>query len=336
MLQPTLLSTDQAMADWDRFVIEHPYGSFLQTLHWGRVKSGSWKAHVCVVRDGERIVAGAQVLVRSLPLGQSLAYAPYGPLWDEAQPDGLTVLLDYLRVTFRQSIAIKLEVRWPALSPDRPDAILDQLVQSGFRHNAHCLQPDATLMLDLRHAEEELLANMRQTTRRYIRQAERAGLQVRRVSGTDGVATFYQVMEQVHQRKGFGIHPRAYYQKVHDTFGEQAFIFTIEQEANVLGAYFLLRMEQRSWEMYGGVIDEGQRLKANYLLKWRSIQAMQAAGVVDYDQWGVAPAGQGEHPLAGVTYFKEGFGGQRLQWLGGWDYAAHPIIYRLAQLSGKL
>ena len=38
-----------------------------------------------------------------------------------------------------------------------------------------------------------------------------------------------------------------------------------------------------SFELYGGMDDEGQRLRANYGLKWHAITAMRERGVVRYD-----------------------------------------------------
>ena len=78
---------------------------------------------------------------------------------------------------------------------------------------------------------------------------------------------------------------------------------------------------------------------------------MKLNGVEVYDQWGVAPilAGQGQgkkekgevvydqrHHMAGVTYFKEGFGGERVEYIGGWDYTHKAWLYHLARLLKKL
>lgn len=47
-----------------------------------------------------------------------------------------------------------------------------------------------------------------------------------------------------------------------------------------------------------------------YLLQWRMIQAAKSAGCMSYDFLGIAPPGELDHPLVGVSDFKHKFGGQ--------------------------
>ncbi len=80
---------------WDAFVTSQPHGHILQTSAWGELKARfGWSAdRVAVTRD-DRIVAGALVLFRSLPLRLgTLAYIPKGPLVDFSDEDTLRELL---------------------------------------------------------------------------------------------------------------------------------------------------------------------------------------------------------------------------------------------------
>lgn len=43
-------------------------------------------------------------------------------------------------------------------------------------------------------------------------------------------------------------------------------------------------------------------------------------GALEYDLFGVAPKGEEHHPLSGLSRFKHGFGGERLDRMGCWDY----------------
>jgi lipid II:glycine glycyltransferase (peptidoglycan interpeptide bridge formation enzyme) len=347
-------STEAELERWDAFVLEHPDGSFLQTSAWARVKaSQGWKSRVAVALEHGEIIAGAQVFRRGLPLGLWLDYVPYGPIGEWSRE-----LLSHLQQSAKDGVLLKVE---PRLAQDEPR--ISQLPQRSFQPRP-MLQPEATLLLDLRQSEEELMAGMRQTTRRYIRQAEKAELRVLEDRSHERLREFYEVLMSVNQRKKFGIHIYNYYEKIVTEFGPAVRLFFIQQQDKVLGAYFLIQMGNKSWELYGGVVDEGNKVRANYLLKWRSIQAMKAAGVEAYDQWGVAPkmeqaardkiqdrrgdarAGERDmhanegidprHPLAGVTYFKEGFGGQRMEWSEGWDWTNRPWLYRLGRWSGRI
>lgn len=68
---------------WDAFVATHPDGHLLQTSAWAELKArAGWQAERVALKEKGSITAGAQVLLRRLPWGQTLAYVPKGPLVD--------------------------------------------------------------------------------------------------------------------------------------------------------------------------------------------------------------------------------------------------------------
>ena len=56
---------------------------------------------------------------------------------------------------------------------------------------------------------------------------------------------------------------------------------------------------EEAFELYGGMNDEGQRLRANYHLKWTVVTEMKHRGVTKYDVNGLLNDG--------VSAFKKGF-----------------------------
>jgi peptidoglycan pentaglycine glycine transferase (the first glycine) len=64
--------------EWDSFVACHPAGHILQTWAWGTLKARfGWESARLAVSDGTRLLAGAQVLFRRLPLRLgTIAYVP--------------------------------------------------------------------------------------------------------------------------------------------------------------------------------------------------------------------------------------------------------------------
>ena len=346
-------SPDEYVA-WDTFVAQHVEGSFAQLSGWASLKQQfEWQPHILVVRAGDKVVAGALMMDRVL-LGKKLSYVPYGPLVDAAVDEAWPLLLDGLTRESRNSVALRLEPH-EKLQEGKRARLQEVLEQSGFRHVDKFLQPEATLLLDLNQSEDELLAGMRQTTRRYIRQAERAGLEVVIDTTGDRLSDFYTALQEVNQRRQFGVHTLEYYTKAWEALegGKlvQPYLLMVQKGGKVLGSYFVVRVGDKSWELYGGVNEEGMQLKANYLLKWQSILRMKRDGVTVYDQWGVAPISSGQeqgarekgevmydkqHHLAGVTYFKEGFGGRRVAYIGSYDKVNQPLTYTLARAARKL
>lgn len=322
--------------DWDNFVINHPHGQFTQTSAWAQLKQKyGWQPQLWVIQHQQAIIAGAFVHQRPLPLGQSLQYIPFGPLAHPDHPQALTALINHLKQQAQGSIYLQIE----------PPTHHDQLAELLPSPISRMIQPERTLILDLSQSEDQLQAGMRQTTRRYIRQAQKQGLTTNHFTSDQGLDQFYDIMQQVHQRKKFGIHIKQYYRDICHLFDQltqqtnqpaTVHIITINQGPDLLGAYFLLQIAHKSWELYGGTSHQGLKLRANYLLKWHSITAMKQAGVISYDQWGIAPNDDPKHYLAGVTYFKQGFAGHQIDRPGAYIHTNKPLLYTLAKLTRKV
>jgi hypothetical protein len=61
-----------SLSEWNLYLEEHPNGHILQSGEWGELKAAfGWQA-IRVVNGN----AGVQILLRSLPLGFTLAYLP--------------------------------------------------------------------------------------------------------------------------------------------------------------------------------------------------------------------------------------------------------------------
>jgi hypothetical protein len=88
------------------------------------------------------------------------------------------------------------------------------------------------------------------------------------------------------------------------------FIAESESGAAVAGL-FLTLCGPRAVDLYGGTTAEGNATRANYLLKWEAIERCIAAGIKEYDLWGLA--------RAGIAQFKSAWGGQELGYVGAWD-----------------
>lgn len=331
MKNQTKIVTGDELAEFDQWVTAQPGGSFLQSSSWAAVKSlNGWSAKTVVLYQGDKIAAGAQIFVRKLPFGQKLCYLPHGPVWDPQAKGSLKGILSSLQ-DYTEGIAVRAEP-YEIFS----DEVAKTFRDCGFTEEVSSMQPAHTIIIDLSQSESELLAGMRQTTRRYIRQAERLGLRVWEDKSGEKIDEFYEILVGLGRRIGFGVHNERYYREIKSRFGDQARLFFVARGEQLLGSYFLVTQGQKCWELYGGVTDAGQELKAGYLLKWHCLLAMKSSGVSRYDQWGVAPEGDPKHHLAGVTYFKEGFGGQRMRMLGSYDLIRSPIFYWLGTLAEAL
>ena len=292
----------------------------LQTAGWGELKAATgWNVRRFVLEGGV-----AQVLLKPLPLGLSVAYAPRGPL---VAPEHLGEAIAALREALARERCASL-----LCDPEAPDdpAIRASLARTGVSASPVFVQPRRTLLMDLSKGDEELFAAMRKKTRQYIHKAERAGVVTEESRDID---RFMKVLSAVGQRDRFAIRSREYFETLLSAFGDRALLMFARIGDEDTGAMLLVRMADRAWELYGGWSGAHAEARPFYLLKWRAMLRMRQLGVRRYDMYGLADSA--DDPLAGVENFKLGYGGEVVEWIGALETPVRRVLYPLWQLAAR-
>jgi lipid II:glycine glycyltransferase (peptidoglycan interpeptide bridge formation enzyme) len=306
-------------AAWNAFVEGTPYHAFPQLWEWGEVRAmGGWRpVRLAIGPTHEQPIAGAQLLLRRLPLvGWHLAYVPRGPLGDLDDPAIREALVKAIR-------ALGREERIATVRAD-PEARLDTpygrgLLEPPWRA-APKVQPPTTRVIELTAGEEALRANLKRKHRQYVNKAERAGITVERFDGSTSadvigpaLADFNRIYRLTAERAGFVARRPFYYERVWSIFaptGRVRLSFAV-MDGERVATLFHFTCGDRAVESYGGMTDAGAEARANYLLKWAAIADFAREGFAVYDMWGLA--------TGGIRQFKEGFGGEEIEYVGARD-----------------
>ena len=306
-------------AAWNAFVESSPYHAFPQLWEWGEVRAmGGWRPVRLVIgpsRDDP--IAGAQLLLRRMPvIGWHLAYVPRGPIGaldDTAVADALV----------RALRALGREARIATVRAD-PEARLDTaygrtLLRAPWRA-APKVQPPTTRVIDLAVGEDALRAALKRKHRQYVNKAERGGVTIERFDGATppdvigaALADFNRIYQHTAARAGFVARQPFYYERVWSIFaptGRVRLSFAV-LEGERVATLFHFTCGERAVESYGGMTDPGAEARANYLLKWTAISDFAREGFAVYDMWGLA--------TGGIRQFKEGFGGEEIEYVGARD-----------------
>ena len=348
-------------AEWDAFASAVGDGGdigeahLLQTAAWAQLKcTFGWRVERVALRSAGRIVAGAQILVRRLPLAfGSIAYLPKGPLvnWqDAAQAQALLQLCD-AAARAENAIFLKLE-------PDLADAAEPrQLLQAlGWRSSPQSMQPRRTLLVDTACEPAAALARMKSKTRYNIGLAEKKGVVVRSAplhnAGAE-LAAFWRLLQSTAARDKFGIHSERYYQTAYESFAAtgRVALLLAESAGGMLAGAMIFASGSRAWYLYGASDDLDRASMAPYAVQWAAIQWAHARGCSTYDLWGVPDFDETQLETAFTTRsdalwpvyrFKRGFGGTLARTCGAWDHVYRPkahFLYRaylrLAQRNGS-
>lgn len=292
---------------WDEFVLENG-GHPLQLWGWGQVKAGhGWRAERVFAYIDDEIVGAAQILVRKLPLPfRSFAYVPRGPIGPEGyRGEFLDALAAMVKRDYR-SVALSIEPN--AFEFEKP---------AGWQRSANKVLPAETVLLDLRKSESDLLAVMAKKTRQYIRKSASEGIEIRQVRTVEDLDACLHIYRQTAERAGFNLHQRQYYVDVFNLMKDHSPIFAAYLDGSPVAFLWLAISADTSYELYGGMNEDGQRLRANYALKWHAIRKVKEWGISQYDFGGLV--------VGGVSIFKQGWTQEKTLFAGTFDKPLSPL-----------
>jgi lipid II:glycine glycyltransferase (peptidoglycan interpeptide bridge formation enzyme) len=334
-------------AAWDAFVAAHPAAHILQTAEWGALKAAfGWRAERASLQGPQcgAPKAGALLLFRRFPWGQTVAYAPRGPLVDWSDPAEVRGMVAEMAAVARRGSAALLKIEPELEAGDPAEALLPEL---GFVRSAQRVQPVSTIHLDLSADDETLLGRMKPKWRYNIRLAERKGVTVREAGPSDLLA-IQRLLDVTGGRDGFGVHNAEYNRRAAELFmpGMAAWLLA-EHEGALLAAIAVFALGKMGWYMWGASDDAGRNLMPNHALQWAGMHWAQARGAQVYDLWGIPdevgddpamyaePESWGQGGLWGVYRFKQGFGGRVVRYTGTWDLPLSRIGFALYGLGLK-
>ena len=274
---------------WDEIALAsggHP----LQLWGWGEVKArGNWQVERLFVHENDAVIGQCQVLYRTLPWPfKKLAYAPRGPVTEIGKREGaLNALAEYVK-TQHGAVSLMVEPDWE-----------DMPTIANWRKSPNPILMARTLILDLALPEDDLFGRMTKKTRQYIRKSEKTGIEIQQAKDLEDVSKCLAIYRETASRAGFSLHKNDYYEDIFNIMGDHSQLFMAVYEGRVVAFLWLAVSQETAFELYGGMNDEGQQLRANYFLKWTAIQRMKEWGVRRYDMNGLLNDG--------VSKFKQGF-----------------------------
>lgn len=276
------------------------------------------------------------VLERPLPLGKSLLYAPEVSL-PEATTADLQSLIEQVGKLSDAAIFFRLEIFEELGEAEHPLTV--PLIQTGFTKAFEETQPEHRQWVDISHDPATILAKMKEKGRYNIRLSERKGVRTRISTDTKDVEVFYHLFKTTAAREGFAIRSQQYFvdlcQMLFDhQLGE---LIIAEYQGRPLAALILTYYDGLASYLYGASSNDDRNVMAPYAAHWEAIQSAQAHDCIIYDLLQIAPkeAGEGHHYSA-LSRFKERFGGQAVQLVGGWDYPLQPVWYQLFKWAEKI
>ncbi len=303
---------------WERFVLNFPSASFLQSWNWGEVHSALGKKIFRLGFFEKQKLTGACLLVKQEAKRGFYLECPGGPLIDWTKPIYQEEFLNQIKKIGQEENCVFVRVR-----PQILETLANRLLfkKLGFLPAPMHLHAELTLQLDLQKNEEQLLRGMRKNTRYLVKKAIKGNIIVEQSTNLEDIEMLYKLQLETVKRRHFTPFAKKFFLGEFKTFlkDDQIRLFKVIYKNKVLAAALIIFYGGEAIYHYSGSSLRFRKIPASYALQWAAIKEAKRRGCQRYNFWGVAPLDKPKHRFAGVSLFKRGFGGEEVSYLHAHD-----------------
>ena len=241
-----------SIEEFNEFSKNHEQGIFFQSSYWGDLKKMTgWVPHIVGIKEGYNIKGATLLLAKKIPVfNKYIFYAPRGYLLnykdEKFLADFTNKIVKYVKKNHGIFVKINPNVEYQKRDIDgnivegfNNQKIVDALIKLGYKHNGFTitygtdLEPRWWSVLDLKNkTEEDILKNMRGTTRWGINNSYKHGLKLVEIDESR-IDEFKKLMEHTSERRGFIDRPISYYKKMYESFSKNDNIKILLVELNL-------------------------------------------------------------------------------------------------------
>lgn len=296
------------------------WGQFRKSLGTPTLRYGIYKK--------TKLERAFQITLHKIPLtNQYVGYLPKGPFPDDELAEALKKIAREHHCAF-----IKIEPNVIVSTSNPP-------VNKAFILSPKPLFTKYNFLIDLTKSEDALLNNMHPKTRYNVRLAFRYGVEVKQRSDDRAFEDYLKLYFETTNRQGYHGHSETYHRKAWDLLkkANMARILIATFKDTPLSTWMLVNFKDTLYYPYGGSSLEYKNVMANNLVAWEAIKLGKKMGLKKFDMWGaLGPDADPQDPFYGFHRFKEGYGGQSVQYISTYDLVFNWPIYLVFTLVDKL
>jgi len=306
-------------------VVDHP----VQTWEWGEFQQsqGHKIFRFGVFDQKNKIVSAYTISFHQIPKTKfSIGTILRGPVVDD------DMLQNIKQVALEQNaIFVKLEPNIPKSQASMQFSNL--VVSPKVAFYPH------TFIIDTTKTEDELMASLHPKTRYNIKVANRHGVEIKEATNDKGFEIYLKLLLSTTKRQGFYLHTAKYHRDLWQLLQHTDIphIMLASYQGEVLSAFMIFKLKDRLFYPYGASLDTYRQVMAPTLLMWETIKLAKKLKCLTFDMWGcLGPNAQEGENGFGFHRFKQGFGGQMLEYVGTYDFVINPNLYKIYNLVDKL
>lgn len=307
MVEKSEIINPLTLSYWDNMVLETDNYSFFHTSHWARVLSESYgyqPLYFVKIVDGKLNMLFPFMEINSFLTGKRGVSLPFTDYCEPIIPqktnfqDAMYYLIEYAKKT-----------GWKYMEIRGNGSLFNGTPPSSFYYGH---------TLDLKQGIEKLFRNLRDSTRRNIRKAEREGVSVSFVNSVDGVNAFYRLNCMTRKQHGLPPQPFRFFRNIYEHIiaTNLGFVAIAESGGHTIAGAVYFHFGEKAFYKYGASDKGYQHLRPNNLVMWEAIKHYAQKG------YKTLCFGRTEPENSGLRQFKT-----------GWNTKEHVIPYYKYNLS---
>lgn len=286
------------------------YGSFRKEMGEGIFLKG--------IFDGDRLI-GVGLIQKIEARRGTYLHVPHGPLLvgtiGEKNWNQLAVFFLESYIDLGKEVGADF-VRMAPLWGEKEDFVFSE--QKFRSAPVHLVNPEKTWVLDITPSEEDLLKQMKKSTRYEVRRIEKMGIEVKMGNGKKDLDCFWELHEETVARQGFVPFSRESTEKELKVYGDDCQIFTAFVEGKPMSSSVILFDDRAGYYHQGA--SRYSKLPVAHATLWEAIKEGKSRGCREFNFWGVCDVEQKKHPWWGLSRFKRGFGGEERNFIHCQDF----------------
>lgn len=317
--------------EWEGFLSRSTEKTFLQSWNWGdfNLAMGNkiWRLGAF---ENEKIIAVAMAIKVSARRGTFL-FIPHGPVFSEG-----------LKVTDKKAIFELITIQLGGFAKEegasfiRVSSLFKRTIENeniffdlNFRKSPmHSSAYEATWKLDILSETNDLLNQMRKTTRYLVKKAtDNPDISIEFARDDKAVQVYQKLNREVSKRQHFTPFSDEFVKNEFEIFNKenQAIFIFGKYKGEVVAGALIIFWSGIAFYHQAASLGKFSKFSIPYLLQWEAIKEAQRRGCRVYDFWGFTdPEKFPNHPWAGPTLFKMGFGGYKEEYVQTQDFVLSP------------
>ncbi len=300
--------------------------TFLHSWGWGEFnKSLGYKIWRFGLYKDKSLIAVFLVIKIEAKRGTFL-FIPHGPIFISGQQsiDQLSYIVDGLKTLAKSEKCSFVRIAPGIENTSANNALFKHL---GFINAPMHMHSELCWILDIRAPEDELLKNMRKTTRYLTRQKEKFAISVTQSTNIESFDNFYKIYKKTEERHGFVGFGHNYLKKEFEVFhkGNAVTLYFAHHNNMIVATAMIIHFGNTGYYHHGASYTTETNVPAAYVLQWEIIKDLKLNNLSFYNFWGVAPETKSHHPWQGLSRFKRGFGGSEKEFIHTQDLVIGPL-----------